>query len=253
MKLFKEFIEDLELNEVLGKDADMGDYIDDFKKSDSPQFKGRSEKKRKEMAIAAYLSKQREETELDEGKMKKGDTVIVLSGPHKGVKHKIIHDFGDGTYNVSPIDLSAKQIKYRLGAAKAKASELKKEEVDEACWDGYKQVGMKKKGNKQVPNCVPEESKLGEGDPFGGPTKGKRKVVMVRHKTSGKELSVTANSVKKYEKMGYEVVNINKEYVNYPYGPLDTMRPMADLGDIPNYYGTKLHAQIKKKKVKRNA
>ena len=231
----------------------MGDYIDDFKKSDSPQFKGRSEKKRKEMAIAAYLSKQREETELDEGKMKKGDTVIVLIGPHKGVKHKIIHDFGDGTYNVSPIDLSAKQIKYRLGAAKAKASELKKEEVDEACWDGYKQVGMKKKGNKQVPNCVPEESKLGEGDPFGGSTKGKRKVVMVRHKTSGKELSVTANSVKKYEKMGYEVVNINKEYVNYPYGPLDTMRPMADLGDIPNYYGTKLHAQIKKKKVKRNA
>ena len=188
MKLFKEFVEDLELDEVLGKDADMGDYIDDFKKSDSPQFKGRSEKKRKEMAIAAYLSKQRQESE-----------------------------------------------------------------VDEVCWDGYKQVGMKKKGNKQVPNCVPEESKLGEGDPFGGSTKGKRKVVMVRHKTSGKELSVTANSVKKYEKMGYEVVNINKEYVNYPYGPLDTMRPMADLGDIPNYYGTKLHAQIKKKKVKRNA
>jgi hypothetical protein len=24
-----------------------------------------------------------------------------------------------------------------------------------ACWDGYKQVGMKKKGNKMVPNCVP--------------------------------------------------------------------------------------------------
>jgi len=27
----------------------------------------------------------------------------------------------------------------------------------EACWTGYKQVGVKKKGNKQVPNCVPEE------------------------------------------------------------------------------------------------
>jgi hypothetical protein len=26
----------------------------------------------------------------------------------------------------------------------------------EACWSGYKQVGMKKKGNRQVPNCVPE-------------------------------------------------------------------------------------------------
>lgn len=27
--------------------------------------------------------------------------------------------------------------------------------IDEACWDGYKQYGMKKKGRKQVPNCVP--------------------------------------------------------------------------------------------------
>ena len=27
----------------------------------------------------------------------------------------------------------------------------------EACWKGYKQVGTKKKGNKVVPNCVPEE------------------------------------------------------------------------------------------------
>ena len=31
-------------------------------------------------------------------------------------------------------------------------------DVWEACWTGYKQVGMKKKGNKQVPNCVPEEA-----------------------------------------------------------------------------------------------
>jgi hypothetical protein len=28
--------------------------------------------------------------------------------------------------------------------------------LEEACWTGYKQVGMKDKGGKQVPNCVPE-------------------------------------------------------------------------------------------------
>ena len=28
--------------------------------------------------------------------------------------------------------------------------------VEEACWSGYKQVGMKTKNGKQVPNCVPE-------------------------------------------------------------------------------------------------
>lgn len=33
-----------------------------------------------------------------------------------------------------------------------------KAQVSEACWDDYKQVGMKKKNGKTVPNCVPEES-----------------------------------------------------------------------------------------------
>ncbi len=28
-------------------------------------------------------------------------------------------------------------------------------EILEACWDGYRQAGMKKKGGRMVPNCVP--------------------------------------------------------------------------------------------------
>jgi len=28
-------------------------------------------------------------------------------------------------------------------------------QLDEKCWDGYKQIGNKKKGGKMVPNCVP--------------------------------------------------------------------------------------------------
>ena len=31
-------------------------------------------------------------------------------------------------------------------------------DLNEKCWDGYKQVGMKKKGEKVVPNCVKEDS-----------------------------------------------------------------------------------------------
>lgn len=59
-----------ELEEKLGKDADAGDYIDDFKKSDAPQFKGKSDKKKRDMAIAAYLDAKdkKEEVELDEAK-----------------------------------------------------------------------------------------------------------------------------------------------------------------------------------------
>jgi len=76
----------------------------------------------------------KEEVEIKEGKFKKGDTVIVLSGPHKNDIHKIIHDHGDGTYNVKPWRTSRgghiSKIHYRLGAATAKASDLKKEEVE---------------------------------------------------------------------------------------------------------------------------
>ena len=32
-----------------------GAYIDDFRKSDAPQFKGKSDKKIQKMAVAAYL------------------------------------------------------------------------------------------------------------------------------------------------------------------------------------------------------
>ena len=37
------------------KKDDAGDYIDDFRKSDAPQFKGKSDKKIRKMAVAAYL------------------------------------------------------------------------------------------------------------------------------------------------------------------------------------------------------
>ena len=40
--------------EVLGSDASQQDYIDDFIKSDAPQFKGKSKEKRIAMAVAAY-------------------------------------------------------------------------------------------------------------------------------------------------------------------------------------------------------
>ena len=32
--------------------------------------------------------------------------------------------------------------------------DLREEDLDEKCWDGYEQIGMKKKGKKLVPNCV---------------------------------------------------------------------------------------------------
>ena len=63
------------------------------------------------------------------------------------------------------------------------------EQIEEACWDGYKQVGMKKKGDKEVPNCVPEETDLNE---WGEITE--------KDDKSGKELNnPTKGDIKKYK------------------------------------------------------
>ncbi len=42
-----------------------------------------------------------------------------------------------------------------------------KENLNE-CWDGYVKKGMKKKGNKMVPNCVPKNENINEADPKKG-------------------------------------------------------------------------------------
>ena len=50
------------INEKLNpKKHDAGDYIKDFSKSKAPQFKGKSKKKKREMAIAAYLDAKEED------------------------------------------------------------------------------------------------------------------------------------------------------------------------------------------------
>ena len=50
-----------------------------------------------------------------------------------------------------------KTFKEYLEEVKKPTGDLKK-----ACWDGYTAVGMKMKGGRKVPNCVPEEVELDE-------------------------------------------------------------------------------------------
>ena len=158
----------------------IGAYIDDFQKSDAPQFKGKSKKERRDMAIAAYLTAKRGGKAQDEnvrtadrkpevytkpdgkkgvrmvptdrevvkteaytiGKpvekkkmraeaIKVGSTVKPTKGPHAGHPHEVIHDFGDGHYNIKPKNMSPSRNKYRMGATKANIKDLKKESVDE--------------------------------------------------------------------------------------------------------------------------
>jgi hypothetical protein len=262
--------------EVLPDDADQGDYIDDFEKSDAPQFRGKSKEKRKDMAIAAYLSKneslldnvnkmlsminesghtdvasmknkvqiamsalqkmqgelgklgdeddlptwwtnkvatavsrlddmsdyldtQVESVELDEkieGLVKKSEK----SGMSYSILKKV-YDRGMAAWKTGhrPGTTPQQWAMARVNSFTTKSAgtwgkadkDLAKqvEQIEEACWDGYKQVGMKKKGDKEVPNCVPEEKELNE---WGEVTEVDAK--------SGKELNnPTKGDVKKYK------------------------------------------------------
>ena len=63
-------------------------------------------------------------------------------------------------------EISDEDADFRLGKrpAKMESSKLKNlmPEADGPCWKGYKQIGMKDKGGRQVPNCVPNESVVKE-------------------------------------------------------------------------------------------
>ena len=83
-----------QVREKLGKDADAGDYVKDFRKSKAPQFKGKSDKKIQKMAIAAYLDSKEEVKEENLQELinfdrqlkdpKKEVMVMFTKGPDKG-------------------------------------------------------------------------------------------------------------------------------------------------------------------------
>ena len=72
-----------------------------------------------------------------------------------------LSDSDPEAYKPAPGDANAKTkpskhtLKYR-----AMFGEDMDEEIYEACWDTHKQIGMKKKGNRMVPDCVPKNEEI---------------------------------------------------------------------------------------------
>ena len=102
---------------------------------------------------------------------------------------------------------------------------IKEEQVNEACWDGYKQVGMKKKSSRMVPNCVPEESEM-----LNKPTMTPEQIAK-KHK-------VDLSDIQKQLKIG---MGVEKEHTKDE----KTAREIAldHLGENPKYY-TKLKQYV---------
>jgi hypothetical protein len=87
-------------------------------------------------------------------------------------------------------------------SAPVKFTEEDNNEVDEACWDSHKQVGMKTKGGKQVPNCVPKE--------------GAKKLVdsIIKKKMQKKELGEASLYASKEYEPGLISNNVNADMKN---------------------------------------
>ena len=86
---------------------------------------------------------------------------LSKSEKEKRAAHFRNQDTTKGPYKPAPGDKDAKT-KPSIHTQKFKKmfGELKIDLAD-ACWKGYKQVGMKTKNGKQVPNCVPEAYEIG--------------------------------------------------------------------------------------------
>jgi len=122
-----------EIEEKLKVSDGLGAWIDDFKNSDAPQFAGKSDKKKQQMAVAAFVDAG---GELDEGA-------------------------------VSPAQRAAIAISKKAKAGKpGYDSEGKSLKEDDPCWASHEQRGMKKKNGKLVPNCVPKNEEVSVDEMF---------------------------------------------------------------------------------------
>ena len=171
---------DLEEKMNLAK-ASMGDVIKDFKKSDAPQFAGKSVEKRREMAIAAKLSADRgvrEEVEqIDELSKSTLGSYVKKASTNARINSMISKDFDhkamtarkpstrDAYYGLSS---KHKQKSWKRSDNVAKAVDrLAKEEVEleEAKDINYHKAELKKTSDK-IDSIVKGGGRVGVNDPL---------------------------------------------------------------------------------------
>jgi hypothetical protein len=111
-------------------------------------LKGKSFNKDKDFGIKLVKESLEESTELSVG-----DSVMLnYKDSSSGKIKKIVGDKAEVLFAVS----KSKQM-IPLSKLTKLGSAAKKEDVEEACWKDYEMIGTKKKGGKEVPNCVKKE------------------------------------------------------------------------------------------------
>ena len=74
----------------------------------------------------------------------------------------MLEDFFVKSIDPKPEELTDEEIS--KGYESDNEDEDKWDNMEKACWPGYKQVGMKDKNGKKVPNCVPVDKSYHEDE-----------------------------------------------------------------------------------------
>jgi hypothetical protein len=73
---------------------------------------------------------------------------------HLGMKYELEHSKSRNTAKEIAMDHLSENPHYY--------TELQKAQIEEDCWKGYEAIGLKKKGKRMVPNCVPKKGDTNE-------------------------------------------------------------------------------------------
>ena len=132
-------------------DLDKAHYEPEGEVLDEKCWKGYEKKGMKTMFGKRYPNcvkkkkTRKEEVEVSEGKYTRGEIYKKGTAPHRD-------PVAGESY---PKEIYKKKVNVRL-ADEVELGEMKNGGDNDPCWDTHKQVGMKKKGGKMVPNCVPK-------------------------------------------------------------------------------------------------
>ena len=186
------------------KKAKMGDVIKDFRKSDAPQFAGKSDEKKREMAIAAKLSandEKNEEVEVDE-RNKENAMKRKNMDASRGARFKV--QGGTSVPDREPQHKTGVAHNKSIGRAIRQMSNEEKDDVEEATYhdSGWKKsTGQRKDSSGNViKNFAKHLAKKGaaENDP-------NRKLRSDEKKVNGKiKREDTVREEKDDREYGYE-------------------------------------------------
>lgn len=230
-----------------------------------PKPKCMSKAKRAALSKKEKANAVRTKRKHDPDPERKGDPINVSSYGKGKISEDMKTEKKTPSHNAGVADDIKRITKDALARKKANESKLTKlsneENVDEACWDTHKQVGMKKKGGRMVPDCVPKNEGV---DPAHKKILDKEKTSVPKSPKGEYERKVVTYLKKKYPqgaefadkkrkerlasngRMDEEVKIGDKVSFNHPMRaiPGKTMKKIGTVGKIE---GDTVHVRVKDK------